>query len=96
MHPFEVLLRPIVSEKSQMQSGDGRATFEVAKDANKAMIKQAVELAFPQVKVIAVNVMVMRGKGRRMGMRVTKRPDWKKAYVRLKAGEKMVEYTEPA
>ena len=53
MHPFEVLLRPIVSEKSQMQSGDGRATFEVAKDANKAMIKQAVELAFPQVKVIA-------------------------------------------
>jgi large subunit ribosomal protein L23 len=87
MHPFEVLLRPIVSEKSQIQSGESRAIFEVARDANKAMIKQAVELAFPQVKVIAVNTMVMRGKSKRMGMRVTKRPDWKKAVVTLRPGD---------
>jgi large subunit ribosomal protein L23 len=85
MHPYEVLLRPIVTEKSQSQPS--RVTFEVARDANKAMIKQAVELAFPQVKVIAVNTLTVKGKSRRTGMRVTKRPDWKKAVVTLRPGD---------
>ena len=89
MHAYEVLLRPIVSEKSQLQAEDSRVSFEVAKAANKAMIKQAVELAFPQVKVLAVNTMVMRGKTKRMGVRITQRPDWKKAVVTLRPGDRI-------
>jgi len=87
MHPYEVLLRPIVTEKTQL--AESNVAFEVVKAANKAMIKQAVELAFPQVKVLAVNTMTMKGKRKRMGMRVTQRPDWKKAVVTLRPGDRI-------
>jgi large subunit ribosomal protein L23 len=65
--------------------------FEVAADATKTEVKQAVEALF-KVKVSAVRTANMVGKERRRGRFVGHRPDWKKAYVRLKAGEKMPDY----
>lgn len=89
MHPYEVLLAPIISEKSQMQAEDHRVSFEVARAANKAQIKQAVEIAFPDVRVLAVNTMVVRGKAKKRGVRISQRPDWKKAIVTLRPGDRI-------
>lgn len=89
MHPYEVLLAPIISEKTQQQADHSRVAFEVRRDANKAQVKEAVELAFPDVKVLAVNTMIVRGKAKRRGVRVTQRPDWKKAVVTLRPGDRI-------
>jgi large subunit ribosomal protein L23 len=67
--------------------------FEVAENATKTEVKQAVETLF-KVKVAAVRTAVVEGKERRRGRFAGYRPDWKKAYVRLKAGEKMPEYID--
>jgi large subunit ribosomal protein L23 len=85
---FDVLRRPLVTEKNTILQSEGKYGFEVAKDANKLMIKQAVEKAF-KVSVVSVNVMTVRGKERRVGRRVVPGSSWKKAVVTLKPGDKI-------
>jgi large subunit ribosomal protein L23 len=83
MDPYEILKRPVVTEKSNYQSGSlNRYTFEVDARANKRQIKEAVERVF-NVEVIGVNVMNVRGKQRRWGRIVGRTGDWKKAVVTL-------------
>jgi large subunit ribosomal protein L23 len=88
MHLYEVLRRPLITEKSTALQAQNKYAFEIAEGANKPMIKQAVEKAF-KVKVTGVNVITMRGKGRRMGRRTVQTPPWKKAVVTLQAGDKI-------
>ena len=85
IHPYAVLLRPIITEKSTLLTGQDKYVFEVDVRANKNQIREAVEVAF-DVKVADVNTMKMKGKNRRFGRRVTKQPDWKKAVVTLQSG----------
>ena len=86
MHPYEVLRRPVITEKNSGLQALGKYAFEVVGGANKPQIKQAVEKAFG-VKVTAVNVVVMRGKTRRIGRNQVLTPSWKKAIVTLQSGE---------
>jgi large subunit ribosomal protein L23 len=88
MHLYEVLRRPLITEKDTMLQTQGKYVFEVAKDANKNLVKQAVEKAF-NVKVTAVNLMTVPGKERRIGKRLVLTPSWKKAVVTLRPGDKM-------
>ena len=90
----EVLKLPVITEKSTHQKENLRTlTFKVARDANKQEIKEAVEKIF-KVKVDSVRTAIFHGKTRRQGRFAGRRPDWKKAYVTLKQGEKMVEFSE--
>ena len=88
MEIYEVLRRPVITEKSSLLQEGGRYVFEVASKANKVQIRQAVEKAF-SVKVTTVNVMTVRGKRKRYGNRLTARPSWKKAVVTLKQGDRI-------
>lgn len=88
MHVYEVLRRPIITEKNSMLSPRGKYMFEVAQDANKPQIKEAVEKAF-KVKVTSVNVICVPGKMRRAGRRRGMTPSWKKAIVTLETGQKI-------
>ena len=88
MHLYEVLRRPLVTEKSTVLQAEGKYAFELAKGANKTQIKQAVEKAF-NVEVTAVNVMTVHGKSRRVGRRLIPSHPWKKALVSLKPGDKI-------
>jgi large subunit ribosomal protein L23 len=91
---YEVIKRPIVTEKGvSKKDNEGTLCFEVATGANKVLVKAAVEQLF-KVKVADVRTSNNVGKLRRRGKFSGYRSDWKKAYVRLKAGEKMPEYTE--
>ena len=91
-----VIRRPLITEKTTLLKETQRALcFEVHVDATKPEIKKAVESLF-RVKVSDVRVMNVRGKFKRQGRYIGKRPDWKKAYVVLKEGEKMVEFFEQA
>jgi large subunit ribosomal protein L23 len=92
MHPLEVIRRPVVTEKSTLLQGQNKYVFEVALAANKAQIRAAVEMAF-NVKVVSVNVSIVPGKMRRMGRSTGRTPEWKKAIVTLRAGDK-VEFFE--
>jgi large subunit ribosomal protein L23 len=88
MHLYEVLQKPLITEKSTVLQAEGKYAFHVADRANKVLVKQAVEKAF-NVKVTAVNMMMVRGKMRRIGRRMVMTPDWKKAIVTLKPGDKI-------
>jgi len=88
LHPYGVLLRPIITEKTTVLTGLDKYVFEVDLRANKNQIKEAVQLAF-SVRVAEVNTMKMKGKAKRFGRKVTNRPDWKKAIVTLVAGDKI-------
>jgi len=88
MHLYEVLRRPLVTEKNTVLLAQNKYAFEVAEEANKHQIEQAVETAF-KVKVTAVNVMTVAGKTRRVGRRQVLTPSWKKAVVTLKPGDKI-------
>jgi large subunit ribosomal protein L23 len=88
LHPAQVLIEPVVSEKSYHQITENRYTFKVHKDAHKTQIRQAVEELF-DVKVVGVNVIKMQPKPKRRGMIKGTRPGWKKAIVELKAGDKI-------
>jgi large subunit ribosomal protein L23 len=88
MHPYEVLRRPVITEKSTVLQVQGKYAFEVARDANKPQIKQAVEKAF-KVRVTAVNVVAVHGKLRRVGRRQVLTQPWKKAIVTLQPGDKI-------
>ena len=86
LHPYAVLLRPLITEKSTALAGQDKYVFQVDLRANKPQIREAVELAF-DVRVRDVNTMVVKGKNRRFGRNVTKQPDWKKAIVTLQPGD---------
>lgn len=88
IHPYEVLRRPIVTEKSTMLSERGQYVFEVALAANKPQIKQAVEQAF-NVTVRAVNTQIVKGKRKRVGPRRGETKTWKKAVVTLQPGDQI-------
>jgi large subunit ribosomal protein L23 len=88
MHIYEVLRRPLVTEKSTALQGLNKYAFEIADNANKLQIKQAVEKAF-KVTVMSVNVITMRGKKKKMGRREVVTQPWKKAIVTLKPGDKI-------
>ena len=91
---YQIIIRPVITEKSTMIKEKNREVcFEVAMDANKTEIKKAVELLF-KVKVDRVRTQIKVGKERRMGRNVGMTKNWKKAFVRLKEGEKMIEYFE--
>ncbi len=85
---WDVLRRPLVTEKGTALAETGKYLFEVHIDATKAQIKGAVERAF-SVKVEAVNVAIVHGKMRRWKRWTARRPDWKKATVTLKSGERL-------
>ena len=86
--PYEILVKPLVSEKSMMMMGENKYSFAVAKDANKIEIKNAVEKLF-NVTVLSVNTRTIQGKVTRQGRYEGKRPDVKKAIVTLKAGDQI-------
>ena len=88
MHVYEVLRRPVVTEKNTMLLAQGKYTFDVRQEANKPQIKEAVEKAF-KVKVVSVNVINVPGKMRRGGRRRVMSPPWKKAVVTLEPGQKI-------
>ncbi len=88
LHPYMVILRPLVTEKSTLLAGQNKYAFEVAVGANKHQIKEAVQLAF-SVRVSTVNTMNMHPKMRRFGRRVTRGRAWKKAVVTLVEGDKI-------
>lgn len=93
---YGIIKRPIITEKGlQIKELQRTLVFEVAPQATKPEIKRAVETIF-NVKVDRVRTVNQGGKFRRRGQRGGYRSDWKKAYVRLRPGEKMVEYLEPA
>jgi large subunit ribosomal protein L23 len=90
----EVIRRPIVTEKGvAKKETEGTLCFEVNAAANKTQVRQAVEKLF-KVKVAEVRTATFDGKLRRRGRFAGYRPDWKKAYVKLKKGEKVPEFAE--
>jgi large subunit ribosomal protein L23 len=95
MNANDIIRRPLVTEKSTMMREDGKnvIAFEVAPHANKIEVKNAVEALF-KVKVDSVRMFNVRGKVKRMGRFEGKRRDWRKAYVKLKAGEKAPDFVE--
>jgi large subunit ribosomal protein L23 len=89
---YAVIRRALITEKGMgVKETEGTLVFEVAEAATKTEVKQAVEALF-KVKVNSVRTANFAGKERRRGKFTGFRPDWKKAYVRLKAGEKMPDY----
>ncbi|MBI4471469.1 MAG: 50S ribosomal protein L23 [Acidobacteria bacterium] len=91
---YEVIRRPIITEKClTLKENDRTLCFEVDDRASKQQIQEAVERLF-KVKVARVRTMVVPGKMRRRGRYSGYRSDWKKAYVTLREGEKMIEYGE--
>jgi len=86
VHPYEVLRRPLITEKNTSLQTLDKYAFEVAGEANKQQVKQAVEKAF-KVKVTAVNVISVPGKERRIGRSKVLTRSWKKAIVTLKSGD---------
>jgi large subunit ribosomal protein L23 len=94
MNSYDVIRRPLVTEKGVAKKDDERTLcFEVAPGANKTQVKSAVEKLF-KVKVEEVRTANFEGKLRRRGRFAGYRPDWKKAYVRLKQGEKVPDFAE--
>ncbi|HJO37452.1 MAG: 50S ribosomal protein L23 [Vicinamibacterales bacterium] len=92
----EVIRRPLITEKTTVMRESGLTiAFQVAVGATKVEIKQAVEQLL-KARVVDVRTSIVHGKTKRQGRFVGQRPDWKKAYVRLRDGEKMPEFLEGA
>ena len=92
----DVIRRPLITEKTSILREDGRTiVFHVARDANKVEIRRAVEQLLGS-KVASVRTALVHGKIKRQGRFAGQRPDWKKAYVRLRDGEKLPEFLEGA
>jgi len=92
----DVIRKPLITEKTSIQREDGRTiVFHVAADANKIEIKRAIEQLLG-AKVASVRTAIAHGKVKRQGRFAGRRSDWKKAYVRLREGEKMPEFMEGA
>jgi large subunit ribosomal protein L23 len=91
---YQIIRKPVITEKGLgVKETEATLVFQVAPNATKNEIKEAVQSIF-KVKVDSVRTANFPGKERRRGRFVGHRPDWKKAYVRLKAGEKMPEYAQ--
>jgi len=88
MNTYDVIRRPVITEKNAQMQVLNKYVFEVAADANKNQVKQAVETAF-KVGVTNVNIMTVPGKMRRVGRRQVMTQSWKKAVVTLKDGDKI-------
>ena len=86
LHPNEVLLAPVVTEKSYELIDNRKYSFRVHQDAHKTQVRQAVEELF-DVKVERVNILKVQPKPKRRGQRRGKKPGWKKAIVQLREGE---------
>ena len=82
MLPEEIIVRPVITEKSNDEMQSGKYTFEVNKKATKVQIAKAVEKLF-EVKVLNVNTMIVKGKTKRVRYQEGKTPDWKKAIVTI-------------
>lgn len=94
MNLHKIIIRPIVTEKSVLaKENENVIAFEVARGANKIEVKKAVEKLF-EVKVDDVRLLNVRGKVKRLGRNVGRRPNWRKAYVRLAEGERAPEFFE--
>jgi large subunit ribosomal protein L23 len=94
MNIYQVLKRPILTEKTDFQRDDNQYVFEVDRKANKLQIKEAVEVVF-DVQVLKVNTMVMKPKRRRLGRKIIQtRPAWKRAVVTLAPGERIQDFFE--
>lgn len=92
IHPRNIVIAPIITEKSSMQiETDNSYSFRVSINANKIEIAKAIEHIFA-VKVLAVNTSRMRGKPKRLGRYTGKRPDWKKAIVTLREGDRIADF----
>lgn len=88
MNVYEVLRRPIITEKNTLQAAQNKYTFEVAREATKQQIEQAVERAF-KVNVVGVNVSHVPGKMRRIGRNRGLTSPWKKAVVTIQEGQRI-------
>ncbi len=88
MHVFNVLIRPVITEKNTLLGEHGKYTFEVDRKANKPQVREAVERAF-RVNVVDVNIANMPGKMRRVGRSRGITSPWKKAVVTLREGQKI-------
>ena len=86
MDPYSIIVNPVVTEKSTLLQEKGKYTFDVYKSSSKTEIIRAIESAF-DVKVDSVNTFNIKGKTRRVGRNLAKRPDKKRAIVTLKSGE---------
>ena len=94
MTAYDIIIRPIITERAMSGSADKKYVFEVAKTAGKVEIKKAVEEAFG-VKVASVNTLNMQGKEKRTGrFPAGRRPSWKKAMVTLTEDSKTIEFFE--
>ena len=92
----DIIRRPLITEKTSIQREDGRTiVFEVARDANKIQVRTAVEKLL-NAKVAGIRTSIVHGKIKRQGRYAGQRPDWKKAYVTLRAGQKLPEFLEGA
>ena len=89
--PYDVILKPVITEKSMDDAQDKKYTFKVAKDANKTQVKLAVEEIFG-VEVEKVNIMNVKGKMKRVGRNVGRTASSRKAIVKLKEGSKEIEF----
>ena len=89
---YDIILKPVITEKSMEMLTQGKYTFKVAKDSNKIEIAKAVEALFPGVKVAKVNTVNCRGVMKRMGRNEGYTPAWKKAVVTLAEGSKTIEF----
>ena len=96
MKVTDVIRRPLITEKTTVIREDGRTlVFQVARDANKIDIKRAVEQLLGS-KVESVRTTLAHGKMKRQGRYAGRRPDWKKAYVKLREGEQLPEFLQGA
>jgi large subunit ribosomal protein L23 len=86
IYAYKIIKRPLLTEKSNRLLEQNKYVFEVAKEANKFQIKQAIEKIFG-VNVVKVNTLNQRGKPRRIRFQIGKRPDWKKAIVTIEKGQ---------
>ena len=92
----DVIRRPLITEKTSILREDGRTlVFQVASEANKVEIKRAIEQLLGS-KVASIRTSIAHGKVKRQGRFAGQRPDWKKAYVKLREGQKMPEFLEGA
>lgn len=88
MHFYEILRRPLITEKATLLKEEDKYAFKVASEATKSQIREAVERAF-KVKVFKVNIMTVPGKTKRFGRRQVTSSSWKKAIVTLEPGHKI-------
>lgn len=91
MRPEDIIIRPIITEKSNDGIQEGKYTFEVSKKATKVDIARAVEKLF-EVKVLKVNTMTVKGKEKRVGVHIGKTSDWKKAIVTIQTNPQDMKY----